>query len=148
MSSWIGLPAASRSRRPAAELGSAADGFTLVEVLVGFAVAGLLLVVLSRAVGFGVVATTRVQSTDTALLWAQSALDQLGVVAPLRNGDAADLKEGTYKLHVTVERYDDGDAPRLRGYLTLYRLRATVRWHEGMYDRSLMLTTLRLGPPL
>jgi general secretion pathway protein I len=122
-------------------------GFTLIEVMVAFAVAALLLVVLSHALGLGAVGTARVQSAEAATILAQSALDPLGVIAPLKDGDRADLDHGDYHVHVAVDRYKDGDAPRVQGYLTLYRLSAAVRWREGMRERTVTLTTLRLGPP-
>ena len=138
--SWsIGSRDAYRWRNPEA-------GFTLIEVLVAFAVAALLLVVLSRGLGLGMLSTARVKSAEEATILAQSALDPLGVIAPLRNGDRADLDHGAYHIHVAVDRYDDANGPHADGYLKLFRLSATVDWREGLRARSLTLTTLRFGP--
>lgn len=145
MSLSIGLQAASRSPSRAAEPGGAA-GFTLIEVMVAFAVATLLLVALSRALGLGVMGTARAKSAEEAAILAESALDPLGVIAPLKDGDRADLDRGAYHVHVAVDRYVDANAAHVQGYLTLYRLSATVAWREGPRRRALTLTTLRLGP--
>lgn len=143
--SWsIGSRVACPSANPAAEPDAIA-GFTLIEVIVAFAVAGLLLVMLSRALEMGVVGTARVKSADEAAILAESALDPLGVITPLRDGDTADLDHGAYHIHVTVDRYTGPDAPRAQGYLTLYRVSATVAWREMLRRRALTLTTLRLG---
>lgn len=143
--SSIGSPAASRSQPPAGE--GATAGFTLVETIVAFAIAALLLVAFSHALGLGVAGTERVRAAEEAALLAESALEPLGVIAPLRDGETADLDHGAYRIHVAVERYADGATPRAHGYLALFRLSATVLWHEGRQDRSVTLTTLRLGRP-
>jgi len=117
-----------------------------VEVMVAFAVAAILLVVLSRALGLGVMGSARVKSAEEAAILAESALDPLGVVTPLKDGDVADLDDGAYHLHVTVDRYADPNVVRAQGYVALYRLRATVLWRDGPRQRALTLSTLRLGP--
>ncbi|HUB96165.1 MAG TPA: type II secretion system protein [Stellaceae bacterium] len=122
-------------------------GFTLIEVMVAFAVAAILMVVLSRALGLGVVATARVKSQGDAVLIAESTLDSMGTVTPLKDGDTADLDEGGYHIHATVDRYVDPARPTSHGYLALYRVRATVMWREARQRRSLTLTTLRLARP-
>ena len=119
-------------------------GFTLIEMIVAFAVAGLLLGVLVEALGLGAAGTERMAYASDAAILAESALDPLGVLSPLTDGDVADLERGPYHLHVTVRRYDG--APQAAGYLALYRLNATVAWREGARERSLTLSTLRLGP--
>lgn len=144
MSSSIGSRVACPSANPAAKPGAIA-GFTLIEVIVAFAVAGLLLVMLSRALEMGVVGTARVKSADEAAMLAELALDPLGIITPLRDGDTADLDRGAYHIHVTVDRYVGSNAPRVQGYLTLYRVSATVAWREMLHRRALTLTTLRLG---
>jgi general secretion pathway protein I len=139
MSLSIGLPAVSRSPSPD-------RGFTLIEVLVALTVAALLLVALSRAIGTGMVGAVRATSIEKATMLAQSALDPLGVIAPLRDRDSADLDRDGYHVHVAVSRYEVPGVPHIQGYLKLFRLNATVAWREGFATRSLSLTTLRLGP--
>jgi len=141
MSLSTGLPDVFRSSRPAGEA-----GFTLVEVMVAFAIAAAALIVLARALGMGLTGTARVKSADAAVVLAQSALDPLGIVAPLKDGDRAQVERDGYHVSVAVDRYAGDNVPRAQGYLVLYRLTATVQWREGAQARSLSLTTLRLGP--
>lgn len=134
MSRWIGLPAASPSTR------ADRSGFTLIEVLVAFAIAALLLVALLRILTLSLAGSERSEIVTRATLLAQSTLDAMGVVAPLTEGDAADLESPPFHIHATVERY--GEAGTSPQYLVLYRVSATVSWRE----RAVSLSTLRLGP--
>lgn len=122
-------------------------GFTLVEVLVAFAVASLLLVAILRALGLGLTDSARTDAYTSATMLAESALDTLGVVVPLKEGSAV-TRDGPFRIDASVARYrdpDGRDAGR-RQYLVLYRVTAKVSWREGARDRSVVLSTLRLGP--
>jgi general secretion pathway protein I len=144
MSRWIGSPAASCSTRLRADR----DGFTLIEVLVAFAIAALLLVALLRILTLGLGAAERSEEITRATILAQSTLDAVGVVAPLAEGDIAELVNGPFHIRAAVERYRAaGDAEGTAQYLVLYRISATVSWREGRRQRSVSLSTLRLGPP-
>jgi general secretion pathway protein I len=143
MSRSIGLPAGSPSAPPPAERG----GFTLIEVLVAIAIAGLLLVALLRVLGLSLDAGQRSELYTRALLIAQSTLDAAGVVSPLVEGDEAELVEGPFHIRATVERYHPAGEGGTAQYLVLYRVSATVSWREGRRARTLALATLRLGPP-
>ncbi|MGO8914487.1 MAG: prepilin-type N-terminal cleavage/methylation domain-containing protein [Stellaceae bacterium] len=141
MSRWIGLPAASRSTR--ADRG----GFTLIEVLVAFAIAALLLVALLRILTLSLVGSERSEVYTRATILAQSTLDAVGVVAPLAEGDIAELESAPFRIRAAVERYHaPGETEAAAQYLVLYRVSATVAWREGRRERSLSLSTLRLGP--
>ncbi len=138
---WTGLPGASRST-PRAE----ARGFTLVEVLVAFAIASLLLVAILRMLTVDLAGGERSDAYTAATILAESTLDALGVVTPLAPG-AAETRDGRFRIAASVERYHDpggvgGDAQ----YLVLYRVAATVSWRERGRERSVSLWTLRLGP--
>ena len=136
MSRSTGSPAASRSR--------AEPGFTLIEVLVAFAIAALLLVALLRGLALGLDAGERSELYTRATLLAESTLDAVGVVAPLAEGDGAELADGPFRVRAAVEHYDTPGATAQ--YLVLYRVTVTVDWREGRHPRSVTLTTLRLGP--
>ncbi len=138
MSRWIGLPAASSSTR------ADCRGFTLIEVLVAFAIAALLLVALLRILTLSLAGSERSEIDTRATLLAQSTLDAVGVVAPLAEGDVAELESAPFHIHATVERY--GEAGTSPQYLVLYRVSATVSWRDGRRERSVSLSTLRLGP--
>ncbi|HXZ02414.1 MAG TPA: prepilin-type N-terminal cleavage/methylation domain-containing protein [Stellaceae bacterium] len=143
MSRWIGLPAASRSTRRRAD----PDGFTLIEVLVAFAIAALLLVALLRILTLSLGAGERSERVTRATILAQSTLDAVGVVAPLAEGDVAELVNGPFRIRAAVERYrGSGAGEGTTQYLVLYRVSAAVSWREGRRLRSVSLSTLRLGP--
>ena len=141
MSRSIGLPAGSRSTPPDAE-----RGFTLIEVLVAFAIAALLLVALLRVLALSLGAGERSELYTRATLLAQSTLDATGIVSPLVEGDGAELVDGPFHIHAAVERDHAAGEGTTAQYLVLYRISATVSWREGHGARALTLTTLRLGP--
>jgi general secretion pathway protein I len=139
MSRLIGLPAAFRWLPRANQ-----RGFTLIEVLVAFAIAALLLVAVLRILTLGLAGTDRADAYTRATILAESALDTLGVVTPLAEG-SAETRKGRFIIAVAVRRYDGSGAGNGQ-YLVLYRLTAKVSWREGARQRSVSLATLRLGP--
>ena len=68
----------------------------------------------------------------------------MGTVAPLADGDTADLQNGRFHIHATVQRYADLS---VNGYVVPYALATTVSWRDGTQARSVSLETIRLGPP-
>jgi hypothetical protein len=116
-------------------------------MLVAFTLATLLLAVLLRGVGQGVAGSRRVATAADATILAESTLDAMGVVAPLRDGDAADRSVGPFRVRVSVARYHDSANGGEDGYVVPYELTATVLWQEGRLERSMSLRTVRLGPP-
>jgi general secretion pathway protein I len=134
-----GLPDASRLRR--------AEGFTLIEVLVAFTIAALLLVAVLRILTLGLDDGERAEAFTRATIIAESTLDAIGVVTPLKPGEAAELRDGPFRILASVERYHEPDAPSdEQRYLVFYRVSATVSWLDGRRHRSVELSTLRLGP--
>ena len=124
-----------------------ARGFTLLEVLVACAVAGILLVAVLRTVALGLDGSQRSESVTRAAILAESALDALGTVSALADGDMAEITDGPFRIDSAVERYRGPDAPAPDGqYLVLFRLSVTVSWREHSQERSVSLSTLRLGP--
>lgn len=88
--SWLtGSPAASPSRAKAREEG----GFTLLEVLVAFAVLAVAMTAILQAFGGGLDATRRSEAAGEALAAARSLLDRVGTELPivpgLRSGGSA-----------------------------------------------------------
>lgn len=121
-------------------------GFTLIEVLVAFAIAAILLTVVLRTLTAGLTESDRSAAYTRATILAESALDAMGVVAPLRDGESADLTDGRFHIHAVTERYHDAATDAAGQYLVLYRLSVTVSWGEGRWPRAISLSTLRLGP--
>jgi general secretion pathway protein I len=122
-------------------------GFTLLEVVVALAIAGLALVGLFRAGSGGVLAVDAAGRANEAIQRAQSQLAQFGRSYAITLGDS----EG-----------DDGDGYRWRVHarplaawqvgsgagaatITLFEVQIAISWQAGGGRRSVVLTSLRLG---
>ncbi|HUH83097.1 MAG TPA: prepilin-type N-terminal cleavage/methylation domain-containing protein [Stellaceae bacterium] len=144
MSRSTGLPAASRSHP---------EGFTLVEVLVAFAIAATLLLAVLSILTMSLEGGERSEAYTKATILAESTLDSLGVVTPLRDAETADLVDGPFSVHAAVERYQDPEeetgtaAQSAVQYVVLYRVSAAVTWRRQGHGNTISLSTLKLGPP-
>lgn len=123
-------------------------GFTLIEVLVAFAIAALLIVPLMRLVSAGLGGFDRAQNYATATLWAQSILANAGVQTPLAQGlQTGDLPHGMH-WEMDVEPYHDdlmSSAPLTSGFVS-YAITLTVSWPDRHTRNVLSFATLRLAP--
>lgn len=123
-------------------------GFTLIEVLVAFAITALLLVPLLRLISLGIGTFGGAQNYATATLWAESTIESDGVQTPITEGvQSGDLPE---RIHweLRTERYRDdamSDQPVTNG-LVPYALTLTLSWPERLGRRSITFHTLRLAP--
>lgn len=121
-----------------------AAGFTLIEILVAFAILAVSLVALFHAFSDGLAATGRVEKVSTAVLLARSTLERVGTEIPLVEGSrVGDIPEGG---HWTVEVGRSplvGEAPLSVTSVAPYEVRVTVTLPDS---QPVALTTLRLGP--
>jgi general secretion pathway protein I len=125
-----------------------ASGFTLIEVLVAFTIAALLLLPLLRSFSSGVASATRSDGFTAATLIGQSTLESVGLAMPLTEGTALDQQEGAYHVTASVHRYEGEGAPQGNLLLAIpFEIAVTVSWQEGTQPRSIALRTLRIGPP-
>src|SRR5512144_1838634 len=85
MCRWIGSPAASASTRIRRRNGE--SGFTLLEVLVAFAVLAVMVVPILQVFGGGLGASESVRAYATAALLARSKLAEVGVLGILAEGE-------------------------------------------------------------
>lgn len=124
------------------------SGFTLIEVLVAFAIAAVLLLPLLRSFSTGLGTATRSDAATEATLIAQSTLEGMGHLVALDAGASIDRQEGPYHVSALVGRYQ-GDGVAAGSILTVvpYDVAVTVDWQEGARTRSITLHTLRLGSP-
>jgi len=124
------------------------SGFTLIEVLVAFAIAAILLLPLLRSFSTGIGTATRTDAATEATLIAQSTLAGMGDVVALSDGASIRQQQGPFRVSASVRRYHGDDAAS-RPVLTVvpYDVAVTVEWREGARARSITLRTLRLGPP-
>lgn len=126
-----------RTRRRAA-------GFTLIEILVAFAILAVSLVALFHAFSDGLAATGRVEKLSTAVLLARSTLERVGTEIPLVEGSRVGDFPGGGHWIVEVGRSSlAGEAPLSVATVTPYEVRVRVALPGS---KPVELTTLRLGP--
>lgn len=135
-------------------------GFTLIEVLVALAIAGLALAAIAGVFGTGVLGHETAADVDTALAVAEERLASAEAAATMRPGRSSGVYAGRFDWQVSVTPYDDTDrgtaaavAPNpLAGSATstlrLFHIEAAVAWRDGRRQRQLALSTLRLLPAL
>jgi hypothetical protein len=141
------LRSASRHSRVAA-------GFTLLEALIGLAIAGLGLVVIVQGAGTGLGSVGAAAGYVEAARRAQARLDTVGIVTPLAAGEAGgDDGDGfTWTTRVAIvavqapprQGQGQGQTQQIQG-MTLYRVDATETMPGRLGQRVVTLTTLRVG---
>jgi len=118
-------------------------GFTLIEVLVAFAILVLALTALLRVFSTGLDSIGIAERYASATMLARSVLDEIGAEIPLvadeLSGDAGDGFTWNVQIarSAVIAPIVDTDS-----WLVPYDVAVTVTWEGG---RSLTLTTLRLA---
>jgi general secretion pathway protein I len=124
------------------------NGFTLIEVLVAFAIAVVLLVPLLHSFSTGLTSAARTDAFGEATLIAQSTLASIGPEIPLSEGGGFTREEGRYRVATRINRYaGDGVVHGPILPVVPYDVAVTVSWQEGARSRSVALRAVRLGPP-
>ncbi len=119
-------------------------GFTLLEVLVAFAVLALVLSAAFRLIGAGLGGSQRAERYTYAVLAAQSKLAEIGVTGRLRPGRMGGVLDGGYRWRAELRRLPDAEAQPDDGRrmpVTAYEVTVTVSWESG----AVTLDTLRLA---
>ena len=119
-------------------------GFTLVEVIVAFAILALALGVLMFIISDGIQRSAQAELAAEAASLAQSLLAQAAAETPLRSGERAGQFDDRRRWRLRTEPYAGAGDPQ--GAIGAYRVTAEVFWHDDTRERSLALSTLRLGP--
>jgi general secretion pathway protein I len=124
-----------------------ANGFTLVEILVAFAIMALMLGALLQTFGAGLRSLGLAESYANAALYARSKAAEIGQTIPLETGEhSGDLDNG-FRWRAVIEPYDPATVegilggPRLAGFA----VEVTVSWED---ERAVSLRTLRLAREL
>lgn len=134
---------------PASNGGEA--GFTLVEVIVAFAILAITLGVLFPAISSSIGRTAQSDSITQARLLAQSLLAQVGRDIPAAPGEKAGEDDHGHRWRLRQKLYL-GEDPNDRRSTSLVEVSAEVTWGQGKGEgdgepaRSLTITTLRLAP--
>jgi general secretion pathway protein I len=135
------IPVAARSARTRRQQA----GFTLVEVIVAIAILSIALGSLMAMIGNALRQAGQADRMAEAGALAQSLLARLGPELPL--GERQDSGQFADGFHWRLNSQRFGDAgDQLQWPMSAYKVSVEVGWHDGFRERSLVLTTLRLGP--
>jgi general secretion pathway protein I len=120
----------------------AVRGFSLLEVLVAFAILALTLGVLMNIFSGGLRNLGDGQQYARATLDAQSKLSEIGVTQPLSPGETSgEFGDGfSWVARVTPIAQSPGSNQ------ALYQVDLTVKWGDGPTQRAVSLHTLKIGP--
>jgi general secretion pathway protein I len=135
MWSWTGL----RARPPSSSSGR---GFTLIEVLVAFAILALTLAALMQVFTAGLRSADAVDRHLMATMLARSILDDLGAEIPIITGERSGEIEQGYRWTVRIRPSAAIPSVAIADWVqTAYEIQVEVTWNDRPITR---LTTLRL----
>jgi len=120
-------------------------GFTLIEILVAFAVATVMLGAIYEVFANGVRSVVTIDHYRDAVLLSESALDALANV-PITAGDTTD-RIGIYERSTRIRPRPDLVPAGASFRAVPYEIEVQVGWHEGIRLRFVSLSTIRLAPP-
>jgi general secretion pathway protein I len=121
------------------------QGFTLIEMVIAFAILGMTLTVLYGVFENSLMRMRRDTHVSEATLLAQSLLARAGSEWPLADGTRAGESQGySYAL---IERAVAPAAGEPAYTLPTVRITASVQWVDGSGTRNISLSTLKLSAP-
>jgi general secretion pathway protein I len=127
-------------------------GFTLLEVLVAFAIAALALTLLFRAASSGLVSVRTAGRYEEAVARARSHLASAGHDVALVIGQSEGDDGGGYSWHLNVTpiatgQTATGGALQIAGPPppVLYAIVVAISWHDTGKDRQVVLRSERMG---
>ncbi len=123
-----------------------AHGFSLLEVLVAFAILSISLGVLLQVFATGLRNTGMADDYSQATLYAESILTAYGREAPLSEGVHEGAINDRFSWRGTVSAYTEGLPDSEKTRMKAYRISVEVFWHGWVQTRSVILETLRLTP--
>jgi general secretion pathway protein I len=127
-------------------------GYSLIEVIVAFALLALALTLLLGTLSGAARQVRWSSDAGRAALHAQSLLDQVGVGEPLAPGQRdGEFDGGRYRWTLSTTRWTDPALPPERvvdpAAPELFELQLSVQWGDGKPGEKLQLRTLRLAAP-
>lgn len=131
---------------------SRARGFTLIEIVIAFAVLALALTLLLGTLSGSAREVRDSADAGRAALHAQSLLDQVGVGEAIEAGTRdGEFEDGRYRWRLQIDPYADPTRrtrePLEPGAARLMRLALHVEWGDGGPRQRLELQSLRLAQP-
>ena len=144
-------------------------GFTLIEVVVALVIFALSFGILAQIIQTGFRHSSLAEASTIATLIARSQLARVGAELPLEVADLEGDTEEEFRWRTVIRLADqviadddpslavddpapESDDPAAEDFdegpedLALYQIEVTVAWGEPPAERSLTLTSLRLGP--
>jgi general secretion pathway protein I len=119
------------------------QGFTLLEVIISFAILAIAWQVLFGSFSTSLLATERYEASRTALMLARSTLSGLETQATLAVSDTSGRFDNGFQWHVVIAPYraaeSDTQLPLVAREVTV-----TVSWGTGSGQSEISLTTVRL----
>ena len=122
-------------------------GFTLIEVIVAFAIVALALSALFQIFSTGLRSSVVTENYNMAVLLADSKLAGIGIEEPLEAGDQSGTFDNGFRWETNVRPYDDGGSSFTPGAIQAFEVTVTVKWGGLNRERTVSLATLRLATP-
>ncbi|MGH7060270.1 MAG: PulJ/GspJ family protein [Stellaceae bacterium] len=124
-------------------------GFTLLEVVVALAIAGLALVGLFEAGSGGLFAVDTAARAEEAVERARSHLAAIGRNAAMTQGESQGDDGGGFHWKIRVQPLASRTMPTPDGAasmaIALYAVEVDITWEEKGKQQAVVLKTLRLG---
>lgn len=122
-------------------------GFTLIEVIVAFAIVALAMSALFQIFSTGLRGLVVTENYNMAVLLADSKLAGIGIEKPLEAGDQSGTFDNGFRWETNVRPYDDGGSTFRPGAIQAFEVTVTVKWGGVVRERTVSLATLRLKTP-
>ena len=120
-------------------------GFSLLEVLVAFAILSISLGVLYQAFSNSLRNVSAVDHYSRAMIIAESRLAEAVSEMPFREGSDQGEVDDYYRWQVDISRYEEEqDGPRSRAQYEAYQIEVKVSWGGSNRPQTYRLATLRL----
>lgn len=126
---------------------AAQTGFSLLEVLVAFAILSMTLGVVLQVFSVGLRNTAISEEYTYAVLHAESVLAALGREEPLLEGNEEGQLDDKFSWRSSVTLYEEEDVDLSDSTAVAYRLEVEVFWQSADKARSVLLETLRVAAP-
>lgn len=121
-------------------------GFSLLEVLVAFAILSISLGVLLQVFATGLRNVGAADDYTRATLYAESILAAIGRETPLQEGVRSGPVDTQFSWRSTVSLYQEGMPDPEKTRVQAYRIVVEILWNGVAQTRSVVLETLRLAP--
>ena len=126
---------------------TAQRGFSLLEVLVAFAILSMTLGVVLQVFSAGLRNTALSEEYTYAVLHAESVLAALGREEPLAEGEMEGEFDDKFSWRTRVTPYEEDDVDLSDSTAVAYRVEVEVFWQSADKTRSIMLESLRVAAP-